>query len=123
MTRKFSRNSYLSVAVPFIEAAPPQQPSREELRAALEAELRAAAREHEAELQAIFDRLPKWHTDEGGQVCHNYWNGQKWVEFDLDDPPLWAVENIDPDSLAAPSVLRGDSRPHSPPLNGLGGQR
>jgi len=62
MTRKFSRNSYLSVAVPFIEAAPPQQPSREELRAALEAELRAATREYEDELLAMFDRLPKWHT-------------------------------------------------------------
>jgi hypothetical protein len=67
MTGKFSRNSYLSVAVPFIEAAPPQQPSREELRAVREAELRAATREHEAELLAIFDRLPKWNTVEGGQ--------------------------------------------------------
>jgi hypothetical protein len=102
MTRKFSRNSYLSVAVPFIEAAPPQQPSQEELRAAREAELRAATREYEDELLAMFDRLPKWHTVEGGQVHHRYWNGQKWVEFDLSDPPLWAVENIDPDSLAAP---------------------
>jgi len=106
MTRKFSRNSYLSVAVPFIEAAPPQQPSGEELRAALEAKLRAATCEHEAELLAIFDRLPKWNTVECGQVRHHYWNGQKWVEFDLNDPPLWAVENIDPDSLAAPGGSR-----------------
>jgi hypothetical protein len=103
MTRKFSRNSYRS-APAFIDAAPPQQPSREELRAALEAELRAAAREHEAELLAVFDRLPKWNTVEDGQVRHHYWNGQKWVEFDLNDPPLWAVENIDPDSVAAPGV-------------------
>jgi hypothetical protein len=87
-----------------MEAAPPQQPSREELRAAREAELRAAAREHEAELLAMFDRLPKWNTVEGGQVHYHYWNGQKWVEFDLNNPPLWAVENIDPNSLPAPGV-------------------
>ncbi|MBZ5657268.1 MAG: hypothetical protein LAO56_18530 [Acidobacteriia bacterium] len=114
MTSKFSRNSCLSVAVPFVEAAPPRQPSREELRAALEAELRAATREHEAELLAMFDRLPKWNTIEDGRVRHHYWNGQKWIEFDLNDPPLWAVENIDPDSLAAPGVGGADSRPHSP---------
>jgi hypothetical protein len=104
MTRKLTRNCSLSVVASVVEAAPPQQPSREELRAALEAELRAAAREYEAELLAIFDRLPKWNTVEGGQARHHYWNGQKWVEFDLNDPPLWAVENIDPDSLAAPGV-------------------
>lgn len=104
MTRKFSRNSYRGAAVPVIEAAPPQQPSSEELRATLESELRAAAREHEAELLALFDRLPKWNTVEGGQARHHYWNGQKWVEYDLNDPPLWAVENIDPDSLPAPGA-------------------
>lgn len=112
MTRKFSRNSYHSVSVPFMEVAPPQPPSPEELRsarevelrAAREAELRAAAREHETELLAMFDRLPEWNTLEGGQVRHHYWNGQKWVEFDVNNPPLWAVENIDPDSLPAPSI-------------------
>jgi hypothetical protein len=104
MTRPFSRNSYRSVSVPFVETAPPRQPSPEELRAALEAELRAATREHEAELLSLFDRLPKWNTVEGGQARHHYWNGQKWVEYDLNDPPLWAVENIDPDSLPAPRV-------------------
>jgi hypothetical protein len=83
---------------------PPEPPSPEEVRAAREAELRAAAREHEAELLALFDRLPKWNTLEGGQVRHHYWNGEKWVEFDVSNPPLWAVENIDPDSLAAPGV-------------------
>jgi len=104
MTCKFSCDSYRSVAVPFIEALPPHAPLPEELRAAREAELRAATREHEAELLAMFDRLPKWNTVEGGQMRYHYWNGQKWVEFDLNDPPLWAVENIDPDSLAAPAV-------------------
>ena len=102
MTRKFSRNSDPSAAVPFIEAAPAQPPSQEELRAAREAELQAAALEHEAELQAVFDRLPKWNTLEGGELRHYFWNGQKWVEYDLNDPPLWAVENLDPDSLATP---------------------
>ncbi len=101
MTPRFSRNSYRSVVVPFTEA-PPQQPSPDELRAAREAELRAAASEHEAELLALFDRLPKWNTVEDGKVQHHYWNGQKWVEFDLTDPPLWAVENIDPDNLPPP---------------------
>lgn len=104
MTRRFSRNSYLSAAVPFVEASPPQQPSREELRAAREVELRAAAREREAELLALFDRLPKWNTVEDGQMRYHYWNGQKWVEFDVNDPPLWAVENIDPYSLPTPDV-------------------
>ena len=93
MTREFSRNSHCSVAVPFIEEAPSQEPSQEELTAA-----------REAELLALFDRLPKWNTLEGGQVRHYYWNGEKWVEFDVSNPPLWAVENIDPDSLAAPGV-------------------
>ena len=101
---KFSGDSYLSVAAPLSEAAASQSASREELRAALEAELRAAAREHEAELLAKFDRLPKWNTNEGGQVRRHYWNGEKWIEFDLNDPPLWAVENIDPDSLTAPGI-------------------
>jgi hypothetical protein len=101
---KLSRNSYLSVAVPVTEAAPAQPTSREEMRVALEAELRAATREHEAELLANFDRLPKWNTNEGGQVRRRYWNGEQWIEFDLDDPPLWAVENIDPDSLAPPGI-------------------
>jgi hypothetical protein len=104
MARKFSRNSYCSAAIPFTEAAPPQPPSPEEMRAALEAELRAATREHEAELLAIFDRLPKWNSVAEGQVRHYYWNGQQWVEFDVKDPPLWAVENIDPDSLEAPGI-------------------
>ena len=113
MTGRFSRNSYRSAAVPFMEK-PPQPPSPEEVRAAREAELRAAAREYEAELLAVFDRLPKWHTDEGGRVRHHYWNGEKWVEFELNAPPLWAIENIDPDSLAPPGVAEGDSRPHSP---------
>jgi hypothetical protein len=101
---KLSRNSYLSVAVPVTEAAPTPPTVREEMRAALEAELRAATREHEAELLAKFDRLPKWNTNEGGQVRRRYWNGEKWIEFDLDDPPLWAVENIDPDSLTPPGI-------------------
>jgi hypothetical protein len=100
MMRTFSRNSYRSVAVPFIEASP----SQDELHAVREAELRAATREHEAELLGIFDRLPKWNTVEGGRMHYHYWNGQEWVEFDLNDPPLWAVENIDPDSSAAPCV-------------------
>jgi hypothetical protein len=104
MTRKFSRDSYRSVVVPLFEAPPPQAPSPEELRAAREAELRAATREHEAELLTMFNRLPKWNTVEGGRMHYHYWNGQKWVEFDLNDPPLWAVENIDPDSLATPGV-------------------
>lgn len=103
MTRRFSRNSYLSPAVPFLETAPPHEPSPEELRAAREAELRAATREHEDGLLAVFDRLPKWNTAEGGQVRHHYWNGQKWIEFDLNNPPLWAVEDLDPDTLPAPS--------------------
>jgi hypothetical protein len=103
MTHKFSRNSYQSVAVPFKEARS-KQPSQEELRAAREAELRAAAREYEAELLAMFDRLPKWNTIEGGQVHHHYWNGQKWVEFDLNAPPLWEAESIDLDNLPAPGV-------------------
>ena len=114
MTREFSRNSYRSASVPCLEAAPPPEPSQEELRAAREAELRAAAREYEAELLAKFDRLPKWHTVEGGQVRHHYWNGEKWVEFELNAPPLWTLENIDPDSLAPPGISGGDSRPHSP---------
>jgi hypothetical protein len=114
MTRKFSRNSYRSASVPCLEAAPPPEPSQEELRAAREAELRAAAREYEAELLALFDRLPKWHTDEGGRVRHHYWNGKKWAEFELNNPPLWALENIDPDSVAPPGISGDDSRPHSP---------
>ena len=90
-------------------------PSQEELRAALEAELRAATREYEDELLAIFDRLPKWHSveAEGAAVRHYYWNGQEWVEFDLNSPPLWAVENIDVDTLAAPGPW-GDSQPQLP---------
>jgi len=104
MKPRFSRNSYRSVAAPLVEPAPPQQPSPEELRAAREAELQAAASEHEAELLALFDRLPKWNTIEDGKTRHHYWNGQKWVEFDLNDPPLWVVETIDPDSLPAPGV-------------------
>ena len=104
MTSKFGPNSYRRGAVPFIEEASPKQPSQEELRAAREAELRAAAREHEAELLALFDRLPKWNTVEDGKVRHHYWNGGKWVEYDLNDPPLWMVEDIDPDDLAAPGV-------------------
>jgi len=103
MTRTFSRKSYRSVAVPGFEAAAPAQPSpEEEVKASREAELRTAAREYEAELLAMFDRLPKWNTTEGGQPRHHYWNGRKWIEYDLKNPPLWVVENIDPDGLAAP---------------------
>jgi hypothetical protein len=78
------------------------QTSREKRRAALEAALRAAAREYEDELLAMFDGLPKWHSveAEGGAVRHRYWNGHEWVEFELDDPPLWAVETMDADSLS-----------------------
>lgn len=68
----------------------------EEVRTAREAELRAAAREYEAELLAIFDRLPKWNTTEDGQLRHHYWDGKKWTEYDLKNPPLWVVESIDP---------------------------
>ena len=107
MTPKVNRDSYRSVAVPVTEAAPPQPTSREEeLRATLEAELRAATREYEDELLAKFDQFPRWITNEGGQVRYYYWNGQKWVEFDLNDPPLWVAENIDPDSLPAPGIRR-----------------
>jgi hypothetical protein len=111
MPRKFNRDSYRSVAVPAVEAAPQQPPSLEEeeekRRAALEAELRAATREYEDELQAKFDRLPRWITNDGGRVRYHYWNGEGWVEFDLNDPPLWAVENIDPDNLAPPGIRWG----------------
>ena len=103
MARQFSRSSYRGVSVPCVEK-PPQQQSPEELRAAREAELRAATREYEAELLAMFDRLPKWTSDDGGQARHRYWNGQKWVEFDLNNPPLWAVETIDVDNLPPPGV-------------------
>ena len=100
-TRRFNRDYHRSVAGPVVEATPPKPPSREEeeIRAALEAELRAATREYEDELLAKFDQFPKWITNNGGQVCHYYWNGQKWVEYDLNDPHLWVAENIDPDSL------------------------
>lgn len=100
MTRKFSRNSYRGAACS--DTASPQQTPQEEIRETREAELRAAAREYEAELLALFDRLPKWNTVEGGRVRHHYWNGQTWVEFDLNNPPVWVVENIDLDSLAPP---------------------
>ena len=99
MTHKFSTNSYRSTAVLF-EEAPPKPLSPEELRTAREAELRAVASEYEADLLASFDRFPKWNTVEDGKARHHYWNGQKWVEFDLKDPPLWVVESIDPDDLA-----------------------
>jgi len=102
MTRKFSRNSYRSVVVPCIEPAAPPQPSPEEVKAAREADLRTAAREYEAELLAIFERLPKWHTTDRGQIRHYYWNGHKWIEYDLENPPLWVVESIDVDNLAPP---------------------
>jgi len=101
MTRGFSRRSYRGAAVPCVEA-PVRQQSPEELRAAREAELRSATSEYEAELLALFDRLPKWNNDEGGKVRHHYWNGQRWVEFDLKNPPLWVVETIDPDTLPPP---------------------
>lgn len=106
MSSRYSHNSYRSAAVPFFEPEPPKQPLRDDLRAAREAELRAAAREHEAELLALFDRLPKWNTVEAGKSRHHYWNGEKWVEFDLNTPPLWVVENIDPDNLPPPPTLR-----------------
>ena len=102
MARMFSCHSSPSVAS-LHEAAQPLQPRREERRTRYDAELQDATREHEAELLAVFDRLPKWNTLEGRQLRHYYWNGQKWVEFDINDPPLWAVENLDPDSLAAPA--------------------
>jgi len=102
MAPKFSRRSYRSVVVPSLESTA-EKPSSEEARAAREAELRFAAREYEDELQAMFDRLPKWNTMEGGKLRHHYWNGQKWVEFDLKNPPLWVVETIDVDSLTAPT--------------------
>ncbi len=77
----------------------------EERRAHLEAQLRAATREYEDELLAMFDRLPKWHSAEaeGEPLRHHYWNGQEWVQYDLNNPPLWAVENIDVDNLPAPA--------------------
>jgi hypothetical protein len=104
MTREFSAHSYHSLTVPFVEMAPPHQPSQEDWRAVREAELRAATLEYEAELRDKFDQLPKWTTLEDGQLRHHYWNGQKWIEFDFNDPPLWAVENMELDSLAAPGV-------------------
>ena len=111
MARQFSRSSYRSVSFPCVEK-PPQQPSPEELRAVREAELRAATREYEAELLAMFDRLPKWTTTEEGTVHHpylrhHYWDGQKWVEFDVKKPPLWVVETLDVDHLPPP----GESAP------------
>ena len=77
-------------------------PREEELRAALEAELQAAAREYEDELLAKFNRLPRWISNDDGQARYHYWNGENWVEFDLNDPPLWVAENLDPASLAPP---------------------
>lgn len=103
MTRNVNRESYRSAAVPVVEAAPAKPPSREEeRRAALEADLRAATREYEDELLAKFDRLPRWISNDGGQVRYHYWNGEKWIEFDFNNPPLWVVENIDPDNLPPP---------------------
>ena len=86
-----------------------------ERNAILEAELRAATAEYEDELLAMFDRLPKWHSveAEGEKVRHRYWNGHEWVEYDLSNPPLWAVENIDVDNLAPPGPW-GDSEPQLP---------
>jgi len=81
-----------------------QLPREEDLRAALEAELQAAAQEYEDELLAKFNRLPRWISNDEGEVRYHYWNGEKWVEFDLDDPPLWVAENLDPDGLAAPLI-------------------
>jgi hypothetical protein len=52
----------------------------------------------------MFDRLPKWNTLESGQLRHYYWNGQKWIEYDLNDPPVWVAESLDPDTLAAPGA-------------------
>ena len=80
-----------------------RQPTPEDVRATWEADLRIAAREYEAELRNMFDRLPKWNTMEDGHIRHRYWNGQKWVEFDLNDPPLWVVENIGPHGLPSPN--------------------
>lgn len=107
MTRKCDGNSCLNT-----DAEPTSPEAR---RAALEAELRAATREYEDELLAMFDRLPKWHTveAEGEPVRHHYWNGQEWVEYDSNDPPLWAVETIDMDHLPSPGPW-GDSQPRLP---------
>ena len=104
MTPRFGRNSYRSPAVPYTDPESRTSPSREELRAAREAELGAAAGEHEAELLALFDCLPKWNTVENGKARHHYWNGQNWFEFDLNNPPLWVVENIDPENLPPPTL-------------------
>ena len=101
MARQFSRSSYRSVSFPCVET-PPQQQSPEELNTAREAELRAATREYEAELLAMFDRLPKWTTTEEGTIHHHYWNGQDWVEFDVRKPPLLVVETLDVDHLPPP---------------------
>lgn len=92
-----------------------EQTVPDERSVVLEAELRAATAEYEDELLAMFGRLPKWHSveAEGEPVRHRYWNGQEWVEYDLDNPPLWAVENIDADNLAAPGPW-GDSEPQLP---------
>ncbi len=89
----------------------------EKPRVVLEAELRAATREYEDELLAMFDRLPKCHSIEveGGPLRHHYWNGKEWVEYDLNDPPLWVVESIDLDNLVAPGPW-ADSQPHLPSL-------
>ncbi len=65
----------------------------------------------------MFDRLPKCHSIEveGGPLRHHYWNGKEWVEYDLNDPPLWVVESIDLDNLVAPGPW-ADSQPHLPSL-------
>jgi hypothetical protein len=115
--RKFIGDSCSRVAALSTEATPPQQRPSEELRAAREAQLRAATLQYEAEQLSIFDRLPKWNTTEGGKVRHYFWNGQKWIEFDLDNPPLWAIENIDSENLAAPgpdSLPDSSQLPHNP---------
>lgn len=108
MTSKFNRDSHSSVAVPVVGAgpAPPSHEDKEEeLRTTLEADLRAATQEYEDELLAKFDRLPRWITNVGEKALYHYWNGKEWIEFDLKHPPLWVVENIDPDSLPPPGIM------------------